>query len=314
VAYVASFENHPAAVASLARDRTLWGNPASVLKRVRDPLSLARTLARHSLPGPATRTTRPSGAGRWLVKPRASGGGHGIARWTGGRSARGAYWQEWVAGIPGSIVFAADGRRAVAIGFSRMLVGERRLGAAGWRYCGSILSSERDPQFPAQAELFDRSLALATVLTEEFGLVGVNGVDFIARRGIPYPVEVNPRPTASMELAERAYGLSVFEIHARACAGALPAFDLRAARTGRQASVGKAIVYARDDATAGDTRSWLGDRSVRDIPAPGEAIASGRPVCTVFAQARGADACHDALLARARAVYRALGRRTRSIA
>ncbi|HUL03499.1 MAG TPA: ATP-grasp domain-containing protein [Gemmatimonadales bacterium] len=314
VAYVASFENHPASVGALARDRILWGNPASVLKLVRDPLRLARALSHHDLPGPATSATRPSRAGRWLVKPRASGGGHGIARWNGGRSARGSYWQEWVPGIPGSIVFAADGRRAVALGFSRMLVGERGLGAAGWRYCGSILSSKRQPQFPGEAALFDRTLALATVLTAEFGLVGVNGVDFIARGGIPYPVEVNPRPTASMELAERAYGLSVFEIHAQACGGALPAFDLRAARADQHAAIGKGIVYAREDAMVGDTRSWLGDRSVRDIPAPGEAIAGGRPVCTVFAQAAGADLCHEALLERARAVYRALGRRTRSIA
>jgi predicted ATP-grasp superfamily ATP-dependent carboligase len=314
VAYVASFENHPAAVRLLAEHRPLWGNPAATLQRVRDPLRLARALARRDLPGPATSTKRPVGPGRWLVKPRASGGGHGIARWTAGARPQRAYWQQWIPGTPGSIVFAADGRRAVPIGFSRMLVGERAFGAAGWRYCGSMLSGEREPQFAAEAELFRRSLALATIVTQEFGLVGVNGIDFVARRGIPYPVEVNPRPTASMELAERAYGLSVFEIHARACAGALPQFDLSAARAAQRAAIGKAIVYAREDVLPGDTDAWLGDRSVRDIPVPGDAIRSGRPICTVFAEAGEANACRQGLLARARGVYGAVGRRRRSIA
>jgi predicted ATP-grasp superfamily ATP-dependent carboligase len=117
-----------------------------------------------------------------------------------------------------------------------------------------------------------------------------------------------------MELAERAYGLSVFEIHARACAGALPDFDLCAARAERQAAVGKGIVYAREGATAGDTRPWLHDLTVRDIPVPGDTIGRGRPVCTVFAQGRGVADCRQALIARAGAAYRALGRTQKDIA
>src|SRR5206468_251017 len=82
----------------------------------------------------------------------------------------------------------------------------------------------------------------------------------------------------------RACGLSIFETHARACAGTLPAFDVAAAcRT--TGAVGKAIVYARRDVTAPpDTRAWLEDESVRDVPAPGEWIARGRPICTIFAR------------------------------
>src|SRR4051812_44347743 len=45
VAYTANFENHPEAVAALARDRRLLGNAPAVLERVRNPLVLARALA-----------------------------------------------------------------------------------------------------------------------------------------------------------------------------------------------------------------------------------------------------------------------------
>jgi uncharacterized protein len=319
VSYVASFENHPRAVQALARDRTLWGNSPGVLARVRNPVRLARALGREGYAVPRVRTTRPTRAtgARWLVKPRASGGGHGIVPWRPSATAcvpPRTYFQERIVGVPGSIVFAADGRRAVALGFSRLLVGEGAFGAEGFRYCGNILSGARDPQFAREAALLAWAVELAATVTRIFGLVGVNGVDFVARSGRPYPVEVNPRYTASMELVERAYGLSVFDIHARACGGDLPAFELFRARAADPEAVGKAVLYARRDTTAGDTRSWLGDDTVRDIPAPGERILRGHPVCTVFARARDAAACHRALLARAVAAYRAIASRTRSMA
>src|SRR5436305_1633498 len=91
VSYVASFENHPAAVGALARRGTLWGNPPAVLRRVRDPVRLARALSAHGLPAPAVRLSAPRGPsrGRWLLKSRASGGGSGIVPWRGlrGRAA-----------------------------------------------------------------------------------------------------------------------------------------------------------------------------------------------------------------------------------
>jgi predicted ATP-grasp superfamily ATP-dependent carboligase len=190
----------------------------------------------------------------------------------------------------------------VVLGLSRQLVGERAFGARGFRYCGSILAGAGDAQFEADAELLERAAALAQVAAEEFGLVGVNGIDFVAHAGVPYPVEVNPRYSASMELVERAYRLSVFGMHARACVGELLGFDVAAARRGKGA-VGKAIVYARRTVTMGETRVWLRNRSVRDVPHPGERIPRGRPICTVFARGRDARSCHAALVRRAQRVY-----------
>ena len=107
-----------------------------------------------------------------------------------------------------------------------------------------------------------------------------------------------------MELVERAYGLSVFEAHAAACAnGVLPEFNLLRARRGA-AAVGKAVVFARRDVAVGDTRQWLADASVRDVPHPGERIPAGGAVCTVFAAGREAASCHSALARRAAARVR----------
>ncbi|MGH7614609.1 MAG: ATP-grasp domain-containing protein [Gemmatimonadales bacterium] len=318
VAYVAGFENHPRSVAALATARVLWGNPPAVLARVRDPLRLARALHKRGCATPEVRVARASPASptRWLLKPRASGGGHGIRSWRyeGGRRVPSEmYLQERMAGVAGSIVFAADGVRAVPLGMSRSLAGKRVFGARGFQYCGSILAGADDAQFAADARLCAAATVLAAAVTKEFGLVGVNGIDFIARRGVPYAIEVNPRYTASMELVERTYGLSMFDIHARACAGALPTFDLAGARAAPGA-IGKAIVYARRTVTLDDTTSWLADGSVRDVPRPRERIARGRPVCTIFARGRDGADCYAALGARAAALYRTIEPRVLRIA
>jgi len=312
--YEAGFENHPGAVRALAARRVLWGNPPAVLARARDPRRLARVVGKAGLPAPRVRLTRPAPGvrGGWVVKPLHSGGGDGVAVWRTGRGApmpRRSYFQERIVGVTGSIVFVADGRRAVPLGLSRVLAGETAFGADGFRYCGNILGAAGDPQFPADERLLDRATLLAQTVTRAFGLVGVNGVDFVARRGLPWAIEVNPRYTAAMELVERAYVISMFDVHVRACRHSLPTFDLAAARRRAPDAVGKAIVYARRPIALGDTRPWVLDADVRDISPPGTRFAPREPICTIFARGRDATACFAALARRAAGIYRDVERR-----
>jgi predicted ATP-grasp superfamily ATP-dependent carboligase len=304
VAYTSNFENYPQAVSTLARGRRLLGNPPAVLTQVRNPILLMRALRQRGFAVPATRASAPPGAlepERWLLKPRRSGGGHGTTPWRSGRPvSRGAYIQERIRGVTGSIVFAADGRRAVALGLSRQLVGERSFGARGFRYCGSLLASEGAPVFQRQAELLVRATALANAVTDAFGLRGLNGLDFVARGGVPLPIEVNPRYSASMELVERATGSSLFVIHVGACEGRLP----EPARLPVGVH-GKAIVYARRDAVVSDPLGWRVP-AIADIPHSGERIGRGHPICTLLADGPDAERCLRALVAGAAAIYRAV--------
>ena len=189
------------------------------------------------------------------------------------------------------------------MGLSWQLVGEQVFGASGYRYCGNILVPLGDVRFAHDEALATAAQALANRVASEFGLVGVNGVDFVARDGIPYAVEVNPRWSASMELVEQAYGLSVFGAHVAACSqGKLPDFDLHHARATGTA-VGKAVVFAPNDVVIGDTQAWLADGTVRDVPCPAERILAGQPVCTVFASADDTSGCHSALVRSAERIY-----------
>ncbi|MGH7703459.1 MAG: ATP-grasp domain-containing protein [Gemmatimonadales bacterium] len=318
VVYLSGLENHPEAVRQLAEGRRLWGNPPEVLRLVRRPEVLAHALRRRGFVVPALGPTSPVGARsrshRWLLKPRRSGGGHGIGSWTEGRRVpRSDYVQERISGVPGSVIFAADGARAIPIGFSRQLVGDRSFGVSGFRYAGSILAGATDPQLPEHDRLYARAVALAQVVTEEFHLVGVNGLDFIARDGVPYPLEVNPRYSASMELAERAYGLPIFALHMQSVAGALPAIDHFALRR-TPGAFGKAVVYARRTLVLGDTAHWLDDDRVRDVPHPGERIGAGQPICTVFASGPDSASCYAGLRAQAARIYRELATARRRVA
>jgi predicted ATP-grasp superfamily ATP-dependent carboligase len=332
VAYLSNFENHPAAVGVLTAHRTLWGNPPEILTRARDPILVAQILNARGFAAPKVRLkadtttakrssgvasgfSRTSPTEEWLLKPLASGGGHGIRHSHHGDAVpRGTYLQRFVDGTPGSVVFAAAAGRAVPLGVLRQLIGDSAFGTDGFRYCGNILAPAGETVFENDDALVAVAAALADAASHEFGLVGVNGIDFVARDGIPYPIEVNPRWCASMELVERAYGLSVFGAHASACAaGTLPDFDLARARRDARAVLGKAVVFARHDVTVGDTRAWSDDTDddappcVRDIPRTGTRIGAGRPICTVFADASTAAACYAALVARAGRVYERIG-------
>ncbi len=297
VAYLSSFENHPNAVRALAFGRSLWGNPPDVLRAVRSPHQLVEALSRHQLPAPSL---WGDGEGPWLVKPLASGGGSRIRRWEKGAPVpKGTYLQEFIHGEPGSVAFVAARSGVRMLGIFQQLVGLASFGASGFRYCGNIL----DGTMPAGSWMWRAGAALATAVTAEFGLSGVNGIDFVARGGVLYPVEVNPRWSASMELVERAHGVSVFAAHAGACSsGTLPDFDaMTASPIGR--SIGKAVVFARPAVTVGDTRPWCADGSVRDVPRPGTTIRRGEPVCTVFAEGSSPRVCREQLEARAASIF-----------
>jgi predicted ATP-grasp superfamily ATP-dependent carboligase len=127
---------------------------------------------------------------------------------------------------------------------------------------------------------------------------------------VPWPIEVNPRWSASMELLERRANPPLFALHAEACLGRLPV----AAPDRARGTVGKAVVFARRDVTLRATRGWLRDPTVADVPHPGERIPRGRPICTVFASARSPRACLRALAMKAEAIYRAAESETRGAA
>lgn len=304
-AYVGNLENYPAVVRRLARGRRLLGNSPATLQGARDFGELARVVrscgGRVPLTfGPDEARDLPRGR-KWLRKPRRGGGGSGVHAFAEGEGKSRPLrphelLQERIEGTLASVSFVADGHRAVLLGLAQGLAGDPAFGAIGHRYCGSL------HPLRVEAHVLERLDDVAQGATKAFGLVGANGIDFVVRDGEAFVLEVNPRPSASMELLERAGRGSVFEAHVAACDGRLPSPP--SLEPGPHGVLGKAVLWARSATVVGDTHGWLRRDDIRDIPFPGERIGTGHPVCTVFARGADAAACYRELVAAAAAVER----------
>src|SRR5262249_31591342 len=156
---------------------------------------------------------------RWLLKPLRGAGGVGIHFFTGEESARvraRSYLQEYVEGEARAALYVALEKETRLLGVTRQLVGEGWLHAASFHYCGSIGPLSLDA---AERAALQR---LGEVLAGRCGLRGLFGVDGVWREGAFWPVEVNPRYTASVEVLEYATGLRALAWHRRAFDGAAP--------------------------------------------------------------------------------------------
>jgi predicted ATP-grasp superfamily ATP-dependent carboligase len=296
--YTGGLENRPEIVRRIARERTLWGNNAAALERVRDPFGLARALRAIALPCPAVRRAGgPTPPGQWLVKPVAGAGGAGI-RLAGpdARPPRGpVYLQPFIDGESRAAVFVAGDDACRLLGVTRQLVGARWLHAKPFRYCGSI--------GPLSLTATERAAwgRLGAAVAEFAGLRGLFGIDAVMRGGVPWPVEVNPRYTASVEVLEYGTGLRALALHRRAFDPDAPAVP-RQHRTG---IVGKAVYYAPRPLVVPAGGPWE-DVLLRppanaeapafaDIPPAGQRVESGRPVLTVFSAGASPDECERRL-------------------
>ena len=307
VAYTSNLENHPEVVQRFAHCSKVFGNTAQVLRKVRNWSTLSDVLKRSGFEVPETiyhgNGRQANQRRQWLRKPVHSGGGHGITFTPDLRPARGYLLQEYIPGISCSASFVANRREAVVIGLTEQLVGRTEFGANGFRYCGNILPLETAFVLEDDADILEQVQRIASLMTREFELIGVNGFDFILADGQVYLTEVNPRYSASMELIEKAYGLSIFDLHVQAVTqGRLPEFDLELRmHQVEQCSFGKAILYAEKDGQAPDTQDWV-QSGIHDVPFPDEELTAGKPVCTLLAAGESRDDCFTRLVNRAKEI------------
>ncbi|MGE3778669.1 MAG: ATP-grasp domain-containing protein [Pirellulaceae bacterium] len=307
--YTGALENRPDILRALSATRPLLGNGPHTVASVRDPWQLAATLRRADVPFPALRrASDPPRHGLWMRKPLLSGGGRQLVREAGRPDLTPCstthYWQEWQPGEPLSALYIGGQPAAQLLGVTRQLIGLRWTGARGFEYCGSI------GPLPITAAERSALMRLGDALTRHCRLVGLFGVDFLRNSEGLWPVEVNPRYTASVEVWERATGEASLKWHVRACRRErLPAAVAQPLRV-----CGKAIFYA--PATAVVTPPFVAwsrrentdpsEPLVVDLPIAGSVIDAHQPVCTVLAWGAHGDEVELLLRARIDAARRAL--------
>lgn len=308
--YTGGFENRPELVARISRERPLWGACASTLKRVRDPLLVAKAFEDAGIPHPRVRATSRGlpRDGSWLVKPLDSAGGRDIAPLVDDRDLpdHPCYYQERIAGRCFGALYLGAGSRSILVGASRQWTGipDCRFG-----YRGSL------GPIPLSPRLTDRLTALGEVVAREFAIPGWFGVDYILARGVPWPLEINPRYTASIEIHERATGLPLLPFHRRACEQGLLPEPGRFPVDCTSLVVAKRIVYAsrRVVAPVIDREEYQPREPgrpalVADVPAAGTILERGDPVLTVLAWDRTPPACRARVIELEKAWLRRLVR------
>ncbi len=309
--YTGALENYPAMVDQLAGIRPLWGNASGVLRRVRHPQRVADALGGRGLRCPAVTLDARllPRDGSWLCKSLRSSGGAQVSRFDqlapiGGHREADNYFQQFVEGTACSAVYVAASRKAALLGVTRQLIGARWTGADGFCYCGSV------GPLLLSGDMAENFVRIGNVLAHEFELTGLFGVDAIVNSQGVWPVEVNPRYTASVEILEWALGIRAMELHVAACQAAeLP--TPRAVVPRRQC--GKAVLFATNrmkisadfdsPANQAETSPWP---ALADIPARGTVIEPGWPILTVFAEGSGEREVLDTLRRRAADVRSAL--------
>lgn len=179
------------------------------------------------------------------------------------------------------------------IGCTEQLVGDPRLGAAPFSYCGSVGPIELPL---AQKRIIER---LGNRLTEKFGLRGFFGIDLIISPESVWLVDINPRITASAELFEGGLDWgntehpSIVSIQVASCLGqSVPATP----NDGKYRAKGILFCKSADGITIDQgvfnplmeqyaSSSERAQCSIADIPNLNTHIAFGEPVLTVFSQA-----------------------------
>jgi predicted ATP-grasp superfamily ATP-dependent carboligase len=335
--YTGALENHPELVDQMAWVAPLWGNSGDVLQRVRSPWALAAVLRDAGLLFPETRASSDGLPcdGTWLAKTYrgASGSGVRVLEQTGRQGDKETRreapemleqgspcltvslspclcFQRRIDGTPCAAVFVAMDGNAELLGVTRQLVGDERLGAHGFQYCGSI------GPWRVSTAAIAAIQQIGSVLAKEFDLVGLFGVDFILNGDEVWTIEVNPRYTASVEIVERATGVHAIAAHAAACGGEF--LDWRAGRSsapteGEDAPArgvalfhAKAILFAKRDV---EISVEFGDMALAealltpwptlaDISPPGTLVEAGRPILTLFADGTSEADVETRLLAR----------------
>ncbi len=292
IVYAGGLENAPKLLEKLARNHPIWGNRARFLPAARDPVRWSPTLTQGGFQvpemilgptafqdsGAIAETSKTILEGEWLIKPYRSAGGLNIKEaMSGSPIPAGFYAQRKIKGTGVSLSFSlGPGEPRFFLGSYEMPM-IPALAAPPFAYRGSVVYRGMTLVMNTQGK------ALAQILKDKMGLRGLVGVDAISVDGHLRILEINPRPTASMELADFGGGSALARWHVSAFVGASHSLDNALPR---ERPLAKAIWYAdrnflfpKEFAQKEIEKSL--DLHLADIPPGWQPMVEGEPILTI---------------------------------
>lgn len=299
VIYGSGFEYYPESLYALAEHFIVLGNAPTVFEQVLNKVHFFSVLSQLEIPHPEVVFTPPdSGTAHWFIKPMRGQGGVGISRYQCDEHSdylKGAavYWQKYQPGNSYSVLFLAGYEEVRVVGFNTQWsidLGENQ------PFMFSGISNNADVS-KAQKALITGWLSR---LVAAFKLKGLNSMDFILSGEQCYVLEINARPSASMQL----YGVKWLLKHIQACMDeAITArlnqnsLDPAALKPFQEhENKGYQIVYAEQTIIIPEQFRWP-DWCV-DLPEAGAKIATTQPICSIIAHDQCAEQVNLLLQAR----------------
>jgi uncharacterized protein len=267
--YGSGFEADTILLYELAQGRRLYGNSVTTINAIKDPRQFFALLKKWAVPHPEISLTRPDKTNGWLVKKiGGSGGAHVTSAAQSFRDSANCYYQRFIDGKNYSVSFLANRERALIIGFNEPW----SIALGDWPYC--YLGAINRAELPGETiERIQRDL---DVIVRDAGLVGLNGMDFIVSGDDYWVIEINPRPSGTLDLYDGDCPEGLFHWHLKASDGELPQqlFDRETARA-------HAVVYTMQPLQLNRDVQW--PTWCSDIPERGSRFQARMPVCMVHA-------------------------------
>lgn len=247
VVYGSGFENHVESLYFLEKHFVLVGNSAAVFERVQDKREFFKALDVLKISYPQTHFSLPKKSTNWLTKPLAGQGGVGI-----NSQQTNIYWQQFCEGKAGSVLFL----NSEIIGFNIQWT------HGNFLFAGISNHSDLSDSQKKQLALWVKKLVL------HFNLCGLNSLDFIHNENEIFVLEINPRPSASMQL----YDLPFFSLH----------IGLTNSITAQSDFSAYQIIYAPHSFIIPPNFNW--SENCHDLPQNGVIIRKDSPICSMIAR------------------------------
>jgi predicted ATP-grasp superfamily ATP-dependent carboligase len=275
VVYGAGLEEAIPLLKRLSHCCHLLGNDPSVLELLRRPRCFFSLLDRLEIPYPEVSFIAPYAATQrsWLIKRAGSCGGQGVAYFSAEYAATdpACYYQKYVPGQVMSVLFIADGLRHRTIGYNQ-------LGIAGSNTPAPFLYSGAIGQVSPRIAVREQIEPIVDQLVCDLGLRGINSLDFIHNEAGNFVIDLNPRPTATLELYEHLMSDGWIKQHILACKNKLPLVPI----LGSEVMHGHQIVYANQTHEMPGKMIW--PAWVKDRPRDGSTVTQGQPICSLYAE------------------------------
>lgn len=288
VIYGSGLECHVVTLAFLQQHFIVWGNTMETFLAVQDKQQFFSSLDRLKISYPLTVFKQPDTNQGWLVKPMQGEGGEGIFQHQYHIDyIDTSYWQKYCPGVAMSVLFMANNNAYKIVGFNKQL--NVSLGNKEFIFSGVISQPE------IEFDIVKKVSHWLDNLVPEFYLKGLNSLDFIVQENECYLLEINPRPSASMQLYTEQCLLAYLN-------GGWPETMGRCDLENNYH--GYKIVFAETDYVISKQITW--PSWVADIPRVGTFIQTNIPICSIIANGKTEQQVERLLLLREQEIKRLL--------